>query len=214
MMKKCLRLLTTCIYRKESAYIGFAPEQIFAVVSDVANYKSFLPWCTNAIVLTNTSRFDDESEKTLTDMEATLEVGFPPFFKEQYTSSITMEHTNRIQARLHEKSHNQLLSDLICDWQFAVNRAAPRSAKVTFDLTFSFSSAAHQSVTNMVFNKIAQMMSDAFIKRCEDVYGLPSHAKRVISCVTSNEAKPPATSGTAAAPHSYSTTPPPPPTSH
>eukprot|EP00906_Rhabdomonas_costata_P015469 RCo022233 len=185
-MRACRRLLTT-IYRRESSYLGFAPEQVYSVVADVANYGKFLPWCTGAVVHSSSTGIDEKLAKTVSQMEATLEVGFPPFFKEQYTSAVRLVHPTNIQARLHEKSHNQLLSDLLCDWTFAVNRAAPRSARVTFDLTFSFSSAAHQNVTNMVFNKIAQVMSDAFVKRCEELYGAPSHAKRVISCETSNE---------------------------
>jgi coenzyme Q-binding protein COQ10 len=173
---------STPMSRQEKAYIGFSKEQLYQVVSDVANYKTFLPWCTNSIVHSTT--LGVLNGKPVLHMEATLEIGFPPFYKEQYTSQVTMVSNEYIQARLHQKSKNQLLSDLRCDWRFEPNNEKSRSTKVTFDLKFAFSSATHQSVANMVFHRIADMMGNAFIKRCEKVYGPPSHTKKVLECVT------------------------------
>jgi len=173
------------ITRKEKAEIGFSSEQLYQVVADVANYKSFLPWCTNSVVHSATLGVNDVGKPVLR-MEATLEIGFPPFYKEQYTSSVTLISNEYIQARLHKKSKNQLLSDLRCDWWFEPNEHSKnkRSTKVAFDLRFAFSSSTHQSVANMVFGRVAHMMGDAFIKRCEKVYGPPSHAKKLIECKT------------------------------
>lgn len=169
--------------RKEKADIGFSRDEMYQVVADVANYKKFLPWCTNSVVHSTTLGINQDG-KPVVKMEATLEIGFPPFYKEQYMSQVTLVSDEQIYARLHQKSKNQLLSDLICDWKFEPNEDRARSSKVTFDLKFAFASATHQSVANMVFGRVAHMMGDAFIKRCEKVFGPPSHAKKQIECKT------------------------------
>ena len=58
------------------------------------------------------------------------------------------------QARLHEKCSGQTLSHMVCNWQFAPNKATPGSTKVDFELEFSFSNSAHQTLTSVVFNEV------------------------------------------------------------
>ena len=162
---------------KETCYLGFACNDFYNVVADVASYKQFLPWCTNSLVHSNTP---DPQRPEVSNMAATLEVGFPPFFSEQYTSEVVLTKPSRITASLHEKDQGQTLETMVCNWEFTPNKASDKSTKVHFDLQFSFSNNAHEKLTKMVFDQVAGAMQDSFIKRCEQLHGAPSHAKMVI----------------------------------
>lgn len=48
----------------------YTQEQLYAVVSDVSNYKEFVPWCQRSVVT---------EDKPPDYMEAELEVGFKMF---------------------------------------------------------------------------------------------------------------------------------------
>eukprot|EP00667_Euglena_gracilis_P022018 EG_transcript_24357 len=176
-MRRCGWLLSKLMQAQESCYLGYAPEKMFNVVADVANYKTFLPWCTNSTVLSSTV---DPTDATVTKMEATLEVGFPPLFIEQYTSAVTLRKTSGITAELHEISKGQTLSALLCKWHFAPTEGTPDSSRLDFALEFSFSNAAHEALTRTVFKQVVEAMQTSFIKRCEALNGPPSHERLVI----------------------------------
>ena len=57
-------------------YHSYTPEQIYSVVTDVNNYKSFLPWCHDSEYLSKSS--------------ARLAIGFPPLI-EKYTAAVVAE---------------------------------------------------------------------------------------------------------------------------
>ena len=58
-------------YYHERKLLGYSPEQMFAVVSNVENYSEFVPWCQTSTVL-----YKSEDG---TYLEAELEVGFQVF---------------------------------------------------------------------------------------------------------------------------------------
>ena len=61
--------------------VGYSCEQMFSVVSEVERYHSFVPWCKKSVIK---KRENDEQ------LLAELIVGFPPYFGESYTSTVTM----------------------------------------------------------------------------------------------------------------------------
>lgn len=58
-------------YYHERKLLGYSPEQMFAVVSNVEDYSEFVPWCQTSTVLYNS--------EDGTYLEAELEVGFQVF---------------------------------------------------------------------------------------------------------------------------------------
>ncbi|GLV32505.1 uncharacterized protein CBL_00785 [Carabus blaptoides fortunei] len=63
----------------ERKLVGFSMDQMYAVVSDVANYNKFVPFCKKSHILKSTPEF----------LKAALIIGFPPIM-ESYTSNVTL----------------------------------------------------------------------------------------------------------------------------
>lgn len=75
---------------KERRLLKFPPQHVYSVVSNVAEYKEFVPWCIDSRVIKHDSpRY----------MEAELSVGFQ-FFSERYISRVTMEPESRVEVRV------------------------------------------------------------------------------------------------------------------
>jgi Polyketide cyclase / dehydrase and lipid transport len=75
---------------KERRLLKFPPQHVYAVVSNVAEYKEFVPWCIDSRVL---------KHEPPRYMEAELSVGFQ-FFSERYISRVTMEPETKVSVRL------------------------------------------------------------------------------------------------------------------
>lgn len=76
-------------YYHERKLLGYSPEQMFAVVSNVENYREFVPWCQTSTVL-----YTSEDGKYL---EAELEVGFQVFV-ERWVVDILTEGSSYLEG--------------------------------------------------------------------------------------------------------------------
>jgi hypothetical protein len=66
----------------------FPQQHVYAVVSNVAEYKHFVPWCIDSVVKRQEPRY----------LEADLSVGFQ-FFSERYASRVTLDPERRVVVR-------------------------------------------------------------------------------------------------------------------
>lgn len=141
----------------KSVLIWYTPEEMFALVTDVARYPEFLPWCDRAAVLE-------------TDAEGmTAEVGIALGGLRQ---SFTTRNTHVSGRRVHIKLLKGPFSNLDGDWQFhPVGDGAQRACKVELQLNYGFDSFALSALVGPVFDRIASSLVDAFVKRAEQVYG-------------------------------------------
>ncbi len=143
----------------KSVLIWFSAEEMFALVTDVARYPEFLPWCDRASVL---SQHGDE-------MTAEIGMALGGFHKSFSTRN---QHVPGLQVKL------QLIDGpfkhLDGTWDFHPltdpNTQAPqRACRIELTLNYSFDSM-FGALVGPVFDKIASTLVDAFVKRAEQVY--------------------------------------------
>ena len=141
----------------KSVLIWYSAAEMYALVTDVARYPEFLPWCSHARVLAET------------ESGMTAEVGIA--FKGVTQSFTTRnEHTLDREVRLHLVDGP--FSRLEGDWVFTpVGDDAQRACRVGFKLDYGFSNNLLAAVVGPVFDRIAGSLVDAFVKRAEQVYG-------------------------------------------
>ena len=141
----------------KSVLIWYSAQEMFNLVTDVARYPEFLPWCNHAAVL----------ETDAQGMRA--EVGIALGGVHQ-TFTTRNDHVPGREVAM--KLVDGPFSNLDGRWSFTpVGDESQRSCKVELDLRYAFRNAALAAVVGPVFDKIAGSLVDAFVKRAEEVYG-------------------------------------------
>ncbi|KAL1137622.1 hypothetical protein AAG570_009318 [Ranatra chinensis] len=136
-------------------------EQMYNVVSDVENYRNFVPFCKKSNV----------TSRTLTDLRGELEIGFPPMV-ENYTSHVTLRKPHLVKAECVE---GKMFKHLTTIWRFKRGlKDRPRSCLVDFYVSFEFKSLVHSQIANMFFNELVSQMESAFFTEAVRRYGEPS----------------------------------------
>ena len=144
----------------KSVLIWYTPEEMFRLVTDVARYPEFLPWCDQARVL------ETDAQGMLAEVGISL-------------GGIQQTFTTRNTHNTHEEGRSVGMSlvkgpfsDLSGMWQFSpVGDGQQRACKVELNLQYGFSSKTLAALVGPVFDKIAASLVDAFVKRAEAVYG-------------------------------------------
>jgi len=140
----------------KSVLIWYSAAEMFALVTDIAKYPEFLPWCDQASVVAN-----DEA-----GMTAKVGISFSGI-RQSFTTR--NEHVPDRQVRL--KLKDGPFSKLDGEWNFVpVGDAAQRACKVELTLNYGFDNAALAALVGPVFDRIASSLVDAFVKRAEQVY--------------------------------------------
>lgn len=140
----------------KSVLIWFSPAQMYGLVTDVQRYPEFLPWCSHAQVLEHT-------EQTMTARIGLSMAGV----SQQFTTSNQHDPDRRVRMHLVDGPFSKLEGD----WHFMPVGDADSACKVTLDLRYAFSSRSLAMLVGPVFDRIADSLVDAFIKRAEQMYG-------------------------------------------
>ena len=142
---------------QKSVLIWYSPEEMFRLVTDVARYPEFLPWCNQAQVL------EQDDQGMLADIGISM-AGISQVF--------TTRNTHVAGREVHMKLVKGPFSQLDGVWRFSpVGDGAQRACKVELTLNYGFSSAALAAIVGPVFDRIAASLVDAFVKRAERIYG-------------------------------------------
>jgi ribosome-associated toxin RatA of RatAB toxin-antitoxin module len=140
----------------KSVLIWYSSEEMFALVTDVARYPEFLPWCDKAAVIES----DDQG------MKAEIGIAFSGI---RQTFTTRNEHVPGREVSM--KLLDGPFSRLDGKWQFKPLGEQQRACKVDLELHYGFDNVALAALVGPVFDKIAGNMVDAFVKRAEQVYG-------------------------------------------
>jgi coenzyme Q-binding protein COQ10 len=138
----------------ETRALPYSPEQMYALVTDVARYPEFLPWVTNIRV-----RSDSETE-----MVADMIVGFKAI-KEVFTSRVKKSNPDTVFVEYIEGP----LKYLHNDWTFKPDGKG--GSLVNFTVDFAFKNRIFESLAGQYFDKALRKMTDAFVARAEVLYG-------------------------------------------
>jgi coenzyme Q-binding protein COQ10 len=136
----------------ESRHVPYAADLMYAVVSDVEHYPSFLPWCTALRILSR--RHEGEREFIAAQMAVAYGA-----LREKYTSRVTLDPENRsIDVVQTEGPFKQLENH----WCFTPDGTGSR---IDFSITFEFKSRILNAVVGGSFEKVFMKMADAFEAR-------------------------------------------------
>ena len=144
----------------KSVLLWYSPREMYALVTAVADYPKFLPWCERSEVL---QQHDD-------GITARLHIGFAGVHH-AFTTRNTHVDGSEVRIELVDGPFSKLEGT----WRFTPlqtpGSTEPSACKVEFSLVYAFSSRPLALVISPVFDRIANTFVEAFVKRAEQVYG-------------------------------------------
>jgi ribosome-associated toxin RatA of RatAB toxin-antitoxin module len=144
---------------KKSVLLWYSPSEMYQLVTAVADYPQFLPWCQRAEIL----------ETHAAGMTARLHLVYAGI-RQAFTTRNSHEHHRSVTIDLVDGPFSVLSGT----WNFlplANTPADTAACKIEFDLKYVFSNRAFELVLSPVFDRIANTFVDSFVKRAEQVYG-------------------------------------------
>ena len=141
----------------KSVLIWYNPAEMYALVTDVASYPLFLPWCDHARVL-------DEDDAGMT---AEIGIAFGGV-RQTFTTRNTHTAAQAVDMQLVKGPFSRLDGH----WRFmALGDGSQRACRVELNLNYGFDNATLGKLVGPVFDRIAGSLVDAFVKRAGQVYG-------------------------------------------
>lgn len=144
--------------------LPYAPEQLFALVGDVARYPEFVPWITHMAVRGPTA----ESE-TVDRLEAEAAVGFS-FLQERFATGVRRDAAAKVVDVSLIKGPFKALTNR---WAFVPERQGTR---VVFDIDFAFKSRLLDMLLTANFDRAVNKLIGCFEARAAQLYGSPTTA--------------------------------------
>ena len=145
---------------KKSVLLWYSSHEMYGLVTDVARYPEFLPWCDKAEILAQ----GDEG------VTARLSLSFAGV-----QQAFTTRNSHTLDSEVGMALVDGPFSTLDGVWNFKPLKPPgdddQAACKVTFELRYEFSSRALEAVISPVFDRIANTFVDSFVQRAEAVYG-------------------------------------------
>ena len=141
---------------KKSVLLWYSAPEMYQLVTAVADYPKFLPWCEKAEVL-------DSSSNAMT---AKLHLAYMGVRHAFTTRNVQVPDASVVVGLV-----DGPFSVLDGTWAFVPLGVDGKACKIEFDLRYAFSSTALEVVVSPVFDRIANTFVDSFVKRAEQVYG-------------------------------------------
>ena len=142
---------------KKSVLLWYSAREMYELVTAVASYPGFLPWCQKTEVMAQ----DDQG------MTARLHLQYAGLHH-----AFTTRNRHQTDRLVVMSLVDGPFSELDGTWQFLpIGAAGSVACRVEFDLRYAFSSRALESVLSPVFDRIANTFVDSFVQRARQVYG-------------------------------------------
>lgn len=141
---------------RKSVLLWYSPHEMYELVTAVADYPKFLPWCARAEVL----------EHADTTMVARLHLAFAGI-RHAFTTRNEHEVDRSVRLTLVDGPFSVLEGQ----WLFLPVGNDAQACKIEFELRYAFASVALEAVVSPVFDRIANTFVDSFVKRAAQVYG-------------------------------------------
>jgi ribosome-associated toxin RatA of RatAB toxin-antitoxin module len=141
---------------KKSVLLWYSPHEMYELVTAVADYPKFLPWCARAEVL----------EHTDTAMTARLHLAYAGI-RHAFTTRNEHDSDSAVRVSLVDGPFSLLDGH----WHFHRVGSETQACKIEFELRYAFASVALEAVVSPVFDRIANTFVDSFVKRAAQVYG-------------------------------------------
>jgi ribosome-associated toxin RatA of RatAB toxin-antitoxin module len=130
-----------------------------ALVEDIAAYPEFLPWCSQAQIVSS-------GEGVTT---AALTIDFHGI-RQQFSTENRSDGPELIRMKLVSGPFRSLVGH----WQFKA--LGPDASKVALRLDYEFSSRVLSAAIGPVFRQITSTLVEAFVARAESLYGTGGQA--------------------------------------
>ena len=136
-----------------SAIVEHSAAEMYRLVEDIESYPSFLPWCVASQVH---QRSANETKATLTVTAAGLRHSFTTLNENRPGESIDMQLVEGPFRRFSGQ------------WRFVP--LGEQACRIEFVLQYEFSSRTLGRLLAPLFDRIADTMVDAFVRRAQAVY--------------------------------------------
>lgn len=133
-------------------------QQMCDLVNAVDAYQAFLPWCDH-------SHFIEQSDDGYSAEIGIEFAGLTQQFSTRNTTRVDDQGVHHVTMQLVDGP----FSNMHGGWTFAP-LGDEDAARVTFELHYAFSSKTLAMVVGPVFDKIANSLVEAFVKRADQVY--------------------------------------------
>lgn len=142
----------------ENRHMPYTAQQMYDLVSDVASYPEFLPWCAAARIRSRVP--EGTSEVMLADLVISFKV-----FREKFGSRVVLHAADKkVDTEYLDGPFKYMKSN----WSF--EDAEGGGCQVQFFVDFEFKNAILQGIIGIVFNEAMQRVVRAFEKRAEALY--------------------------------------------
>jgi len=141
-------------YHSEQKILPYSEQQMFDLVSDVARYPEFLPWCVGARVYNRRpERFD-----------ADVIIGFK-MFREKFTSRVVLHEPDLVEVDYITGPMKRLYNH----WRFTGLEQG--GCLINFEVDFEFQNRVLEQMIGKMFTEATDRMIDAFESRAHELYG-------------------------------------------
>ena len=145
-----------------SRKVPFTVDQVFAIASDVSQYKQFLPLVRRSRVISS-SMLPDGREV----LEAELSVNYKKLgIQESVHSTVTIDKKNRLVSA---RSTQGPVKHLDAEWRLAESGSG--ACDIQFNIDYALKSRTLQFVLSGMFDMMVRKVMNAFEERARQLYG-------------------------------------------
>ena len=138
----------------KTTLVPYTSEEMYVLVNDIESYPIFLPWCTEAKILS-------QQEDNLT---AKLSMALGKI-KQSFTTENTMQDGSRIDMQLIEGPFKHLTGY----WRFI--QEYDQSCHIHLHMHFEFKNKIIKHTLGKAFYKVMDTLVESFVQRAQQIYG-------------------------------------------